>query len=904
METAEIKRRWLQFFGDRGHTVVPSASLLLDDPNLLFVNAGMVPFKPYLLGQQTPPYRRATSVQKCVRTLDIDEVGKTTRHGTFFQMNGNFSFGDYFKEGAVELAWGLVTGSQDEGGYGFDPGKIWVTVYQDDDEAFDLWRKVAGLPEERIQRRGVKDNYWHMGVPGPGGPCSEVYVDRGPEHGPDGGPIVDEDRFLEIWNLVFMQEELSEVRSKDDFDVRGPLPAKNIDTGMGLERVAYLLQGVDNLYEIDEVFPVLDRAAGLTGRKYGADHTDDVRLRVVADHVRSALMLINDGVTPSNEARGYVLRRLLRRVVRSMRLLGVDEPVLPELLPASRDAMAPSYPEVASGFGRISQIAYAEEEAFRRTLASGTAIFDQYARSARHDEERAETTGNGPTAGRLSGEQAFALHDTYGFPIDLTLEMAAEQGLAVDEEGFRRLMREQRERAKADAAAKRRGHADVSAYRELLDAGGPSTFTGYDEVVSEGTLRGVLLGGGTVAAAQEGDEVEVVLDRTPFYAEGGGQLADQGRIELGNGAVLEVLDVQSPLTGLIVHRARVASGEVTAGAPVRSLVDVERRRAISRAHTATHLVHKAFRLALGETATQAGSENAPGRFRFDFAATAAVPPSVLRDVEQEVNEVLAADLDVYAEVMSQEQARAVGAMALFGEKYGDEVRVVSVGDWARELCGGTHARRSGQLGLVKILGEASIGAGVRRVEALVGVDAYQFLAREHALVAQLTEALKARPEDLPDRVAGLVARLREVEKDLAAVRSAQVLAAAGELAANPTDVFGVAVVTHRVPDGTSADDLRRLVLDVRGRLGSGRPAVVAGVSVANGRPVVVVAVNEIGRTWGVKAGELVRTAALVLGGGGGGKDDVAQGGGSDPSKADDALRAVEHAVGQRVTGSA
>jgi alanyl-tRNA synthetase len=891
METAEIKRRWLAFFERNGHTIVPSASLLLDDPNLLFVNAGMVPFKPYLLGQQTPSYVRATSVQKCVRTLDIEEVGKTTRHGTFFQMNGNFSFGDYFKEGAIELAWELVTGSQSDGLLGFDPDKIWVTVLHDDDESFQLWRKVAGLPEERIQRRGLADNYWHMGVPGPGGPCSEIYVDRGPEHGPDGGPVVDEDRFLEIWNLVFMQEELSAVRSKVDFDISAPLPKKNIDTGMGLERTAYLLQGVDNLYEIDEVFPVLDRAAEMSRTAYGKDVVADVRLRVVADHVRSALMIINDGVTPGNEARGYVLRRLLRRVVRSMRLLGVDEPVLPELLTVSRDAMSPSYPEIASGFERISTVAYAEEEAFRRTLASGTTILDTAVREAK---------ASGST--RLTGERAFQLHDTFGFPVELTLEMAGEQGLEVDEDGFRRLMREQRERAKADAKAKKTGHADLSAYRGVLDSGGTSTFTGYVEVVGEATIVGLLSGGAAVPAAAEGDEVEVVLDRTPFYAEGGGQLADQGRIELTTGAVLSVQDVQSPMPGLVVHRARVQVGEVTVGSGVRAVVDVERRKSISRAHTATHLVHKAFRLALGETATQAGSENAPGRFRFDFSASTPVPASVLTDVEQEVNEVLAADLEVSAEVMSQNQARSIGAMALFGEKYGDEVRVVSVGDWARELCGGTHARRSGQLGLVKILGEASIGAGVRRVEALVGVDAYSFLAREHALVAQLTESLKVRPEELPDRVAGLVSRLKEVEKDLATVRSGQVLAAAGELAASPKDVYGVAVVTHRVPDGTGAEDLRKLVLDVRNRLDSGRPAAVAVCAVVNDRPVIVIAVNELGREWGVKAGELVRAAAAVLGGGGGGKDDVAQGGGSDPTKVTQALEAVEHAIGQRVTG--
>ncbi|HLN77088.1 MAG TPA: alanine--tRNA ligase [Nocardioidaceae bacterium] len=890
MDTAEIRRRFLAHFEERGHLAVPSASLLLDDPNLLFVNAGMVPFKPYFLGQETPPYKRAVSVQKCVRTLDIEEVGKTTRHGTFFQMNGNFSFGDYFKEGAIEHAWELITGSRDEGCYGFDPDKVWVTVFQEDDESADLWRKIAGLPSERIQRRGLKDNYWHMGVAGPGGPCSEIYIDRGPEFGPDGGPVVDEDRFLEIWNLVFMQSELANVRSKEDFEIVGDLPSKNIDTGMGLERVAYLLQGKHNLYEIDEVFPVIEKASAMSGRRYGADHVDDVRFRVVADHVRSGMMLISDGVTPGNEARGYVLRRLLRRAVRSMRLLGVEDRVLPELMPVSRDKMKMSYPELDTDWERISTIAYAEEDAFRTTLRAGTTIFDMAA-------DEAKKAGQP----QLSGSKAFALHDTYGFPIDLTLEMAAEQGLSVDEEGFRRLMTEQRERAKADAKAKKGKHTDATAYRDIADSIGHAVeFTGYDEVVSEATVRGILAPSGMATSAHEGDEIELVLDRTPFYAEGGGQLADHGLIELSNGATVQIHDVQSPITGLIVHQAKVLAGEITVGETAQAMVDIERRRSISRAHTATHMVHKAFREALGETATQAGSENAPGRFRFDFSASGAVPASAMADVEARVNDLVLADLVVHAEIMSQEEARRSGAMALFGEKYGDEVRVISVGDWARELCGGTHAGRSGQLGVIKLLGESSIGSGVRRVEALVGSDAYRFLAREHVLVAQLSESLKVRPEQLPERVNDLVERLRTAEKEIEKVRVTQLLAAAGELAANPTDVFGVRFVGHRV-DGASAGDVRKLALDIRGRMPASVPSVVAIIGSTNGKPAVVVAVNDEARSWGVSANALVKVAAGALGGSGGGKDDVAQGGGADVGNADQALRDVEYAVGRAVT---
>ncbi len=906
MDTAEIRRRFVAHFEHDttigSHRAVPSSSLLADDPNLLFVNAGMVPFKPFFLGQETPPYDRAVSIQKCVRTPDIEDVGKTTRHGTFFEMCGNFSFGDYFKEGAIELAWELVTKGQGDGGWGLDESRLWPSILHGDDEALRLWMKVTGLPSERIVKLGPKENYWSMGVPGPGGPCSEILYDRGPEHGPEGEfettervsmPAKLEDRYLEIWNLVFMQDELSAVRSKEDFDIVGSLPQKNIDTGMGLERVAYLLQGVDNMYEIDVMYPVIERASDLSGRPYGDTHDDDVRLRVVADHVRSSMMLIADGVTPGNEGRGYVLRRLLRRAIRSMRLLGCEDRVLPELMPLSRDKMSETYTDLHRDWERISTIAYAEEDAFRHTLKAGTAIFDM---------ATAEVKESGGS--ELSGDRAFALHDTYGFPIDLTLEMASEQGLEVDEVGFRRLMTEQRERAKADARAKKGSHVDAGAYREVADSMGRSVeFTGYSEVVSEGAVRGIVAEGGVVASAREGDEVELVLDRTPFYAEGGGQLADQGVIELDNGARLEVRDVQSPITGLVVHRVVVLSGEVGVGAGAHSVVDVERRRSISRAHTATHMVHKAFREALGDTATQAGSENAPGRFRFDFSAAGAVPTSVMEDVEARVNDLVLADLGVHAELMTQEDAVRSGAMALFGEKYGDQVRVISVGDWARELCGGTHAGRSGQLGVIKLLGEASIGSGVRRVEALVGRDAYRFLAREHVLVSQLSEALKARPEELPERVFDLVERLRGAEKEIEKYRVGEVLAGAGSLAAGAHDVAGVQVVAERV-EGASGADARTLALDVRGRLPAGQAGAVVVIGTAGDgadtKVSVVAAVNDEARARGVSANALVGAIGPLVGGRGGGKDDVAQGGGSDASRIDEALGLVRDEVARAV----
>ena len=890
MKTAKIKRRYLAFFEANGHAVVPSAPLpAVDDPNLLFVNAGMVQFVPYFLGQQAPPYDRAVSVQKVLRTPDIDEVGKTSRHGTFFQMNGNFSFGDYFKASAIPLAWELSTKPVAEGGFGLDPERIWATVYLDDDEAFEIWHREVGLPVERIVRRGKKDNFWSMGIPGPCGPCSELFIDRGPEYGRDGGPDADEDRFMEFWNLVFMQYERGPGTDKENYPILGDLPAKNIDTGMGLERIASVLQGVDNLYEIDEVRPILDRAAELTGKRYGArsghaaaqSHPDDVRLRVVADHVRTSLMLIGDGVTPANEGRGYVLRRIMRRAIRAVRLLGWQERALPELLPVARDCMAPSYPELAADFDRISQYAYAEEEAFLSTLRAGTTILDTAI---------AQTRSAGRPA--LSGEKAFQLHDTYGFPIDLTLEIAGEQGLSVDEEGFRRLMADQRSRAKADAQARKTGHADLSAYRSVLDAGGPVEFTGYTEISRESRVRALLGAAGELAAAGEGDVVELVLDATPFYAEGGGQQPDLGLVTVGGGQV-EVFDVQQPVPGLIVHKARVVRGEVRSGEAGLAEIDVTRRRAISRSHTATHLVHQTMRNFLGESATQAGSLNAPGRLRFDFNTPAGVSPSVLHDVEQQVNEVLLADLEVTAFITSQEEARRLGAMALFGEKYGDEVRVVEVGDYARELCGGTHVARSGQLGLVKILSESSIGSGVRRVEALVGIDAFRFLAKEHLLVSRLAELYRVPNEQVAERVEQTVTQLRDAEKELEKLRAQLVLGGAGALAAQARDLRGVAYVGTEAPEGAGGNDVRTLAQEIRGKIDPARPAVVAVAARSGGKASLVVALNAAAKGRGLAAVDLVKGA---LSGRGGGSADLAQGGGLPANEAPNLLVAVEKAI--------
>ncbi|MEV7396569.1 alanine--tRNA ligase [Aeromicrobium sp. NPDC092404] len=883
MLTAEIRRRFLAHFENAGHTVVPSAPLLFDDPNLLFVNAGMVPFKPYFLGQETPPWDTATSVQKCVRTQDIEEVGKTTRHGTFFQMNGNFSFGDYFKAGAITHAWSLITGSVEDGGLGFDPDTIWVTVLHSDDEARGLWKEIAGLPDERIQSRGLLDNYWHMGVAGPGGPASEIYVDRGPEFGPDGGPVVDEDRFLEIWNLVFMQEEITNVRAKDQFDVLGDLPNKNIDTGMGLERVAYLLQGKGNLYEIDEVYPVIEKASEISGRTYGKDHTDDVRFRVVADHVRSGLMLMGDGVTPGNEARGYVLRRLLRRAVRSMRLLGFDDPALPELLPVSLDRMKASYPELEADFPRISQIAYAEEDAFRQTLGKGTQIFESAAIAVKDK--------GGST---LPGEQAFALHDTYGFPIDLTLEMASEQGLAVDEEGFRSLMAEQRSRAKADAKSKKGAHADTTVYRAALDANGPTDWLAYTDLTTESRVIALIAGGDSVPAITAGSIGEVVLDRTPFYAESGGQNADAGVLTWDGGRA-EVLDVQRPVRGLVVHQVRVLDGELILDRQLEAAVDPEWRLGARQAHSGTHVVHAALREVLGPTALQSGSYNRPGYLRLDFGWNGALSPDQLHQVEEASNRALRADLPVRAQIMTLPEARDFGALALFGETYGEDVRVVEIGGpWSRELCGGTHVERSSQIGTLVITSDGSVGAGNRRIEALTGIEGFEYLARERDVVRQLTDILKTQPGEVPGRVKDLLERLKNAEKAAERLKAAQLLGAAGDIAAAAKDIDGVAYVGHHAA-GAGGGDVRTLALDIRGRLRD-RPAVVVVIGDAGDKPAVVVALNDAAQDRGLSANQLIGVVGEQIGGRGGGKADVAQGGGTDVSAIPAALAAVEAAL--------
>lgn len=888
MKTHEIRERFTQHFVKAGHEAVPSASLILDDPNLLFVNAGMVPFKPYFLGQQNPPFANgtATSIQKCVRTLDIEEVGITTRHNTFFQMAGNFSFGQYFKEGAITHAWNLLTTSVDEGGLGLDPERLWVTVYLDDDEAADIWHNKIGVPTERIQRLGMEDNYWSMGIPGPCGPCSEIYYDRGPEYGQDGGPIADDNRYMEIWNLVFMQNERGEGIGKGNFEIVGELPKKNIDTGMGIERVACILQGVDNVYETDLLRPVIDVAEELTGAKYVPDapKEDLIRFRVVADHSRTGMMLILDGVTPGNEGRGYILRRLLRRIIRSAKLLGAKGETMERFMNTIMDTMTPSYPEIADNRERILRVAVAEEKAFLKTLESGTKLFDEAV-------EELKSTSRAATPKVLSGEKAFELHDTYGFPIDLTLEMAQEAGLTVDMEGFDAAMGEQRRRAKADNQAKKHGHADLSLYREWVD-NHPTLFTGYETLESEAKVIGLVRDGQKVTEVEAGDTVEVILDQSPLYAEAGGQTADRGRIIAGE-TLLEVNDVQKIGKKLWVHKATVTAGGLELGNGVTAAVDEQWRHGAVQAHSATHLIHAALRQVLGPTAVQAGSLNRPGYLRFDFNYTDQLTQEQLDEIALVTNQAVDQHFPVNTIETSLEKAKEMGAMALFGENYGSEVRVVEMGGpFSIELCGGTHVKNTAEIGPVSVLGESSVGSGARRIEAYSGLDAFRFYSKETALVEGVSRELKVQTEDLPERIAQLTEKLKAAEKQIAELHKAQLMSQTAEMISGATTVNDYTLVSVKLPNGVNGGDLRTLASDIKNRLGDVAGVVVLASENEGGKLPFIVGATKPAVERGVKAGDLVKVISGYVDGKGGGKPDMAQGSGANAEGLQQAFDAV------------
>jgi alanyl-tRNA synthetase len=868
MNSTAIRRRFTDFFVERNHRLVPSSPLIPNDPTLLLANAGMNQFKPYFLGEVEPDYRRATSVQKCTRTSDIENVGDRS-HCTFFEMLGNFSFGDYFKEGAIAYAWELVTE-----GYGLEPDRLWVTVYLDDDEAIGHWRQV-GVPAERIQRLGKEDNYWDMGVPGPCGPCSEIHYDRGPSFGPDGGPASESDRYLEIWNLVFMQNIRGEGEGKD-YPIIGELPEKNIDTGMGLERIAMVLQDADSMYETDLLAPVIHETQELSGASYGKDDRVDRSLRIVTEHGRSASFLIADGVLPSNEGRGYILRRLLRRSVRHLRLLGVEDPALARVCARVVENLGEAWPELVAQRSLIEQVVASEEDSFSRTLRQGSTLLESAIRRTR--EQGAAT---------LAGDTAFQLHDTYGFPYELTLEAAAEAGLDVDADRFRQLMDDQRRRAKE---ARRELDADLrrlESYRDLSARHGRTAFVGYETTATEGRILGLLRDGEELPAAGEGDQVELILDRTPFYAEGGGQVGDTGLVRTGGGAVLQVTDTRPGLEGFSVHSARVVSGEVRVDDRVYAEVDADRREAVTRSHTATHTLHWALRDQLGEHARQQGSLVDAGRLRFDFAHFQAVPAEQLAEIESAVNRQLLADPGVKIWHGTLAEAEAAGALSLFGEKYGSVVRVVEVGDFSRELCGGTHVGHGSQVGPVHVLGEASIGANLRRIEALTGLEALRYVDRERQLLAEVAALLKTRPEDAPDQLRRRLEALATAQRELERLRVAGLERLAAELAGRVAGEAGGWLVAERVPEA-GADDLRRIASAVRDRVGAGPGVVVLG-SEAQGKAAMVALLTSDLAASGAAARDVLARAAKAVGGGAGGKGDLASAGGRDPSRLDEAL---------------
>jgi len=855
----ELRTTFTSFFADRGHAIVPSASLIPHDPTVLFTVAGMVPFKPYFVGDEVPPHQRATSSQKCARAggkhNDLDDVGRTKRHLVFFEMLGNFSFGDYFKADAIPWSWELVTE-----GLGFDGDRLWITVHESDDEAEAIWHERVGVPMSRIQRLGDEDNFWQMGETGPCGPCSEIHIDRGPAFGPEGGPLHDPhgDRFMEFWNLVFMQYD------QGPDGTRTPLPKPSIDTGAGLERILCLLQGVDAVWETDLMQPLIEQACSLTGKRYRAGDYDDrtsFSMRVLAEHARSSAMLVNDGVFPSNEGRGYVLRRIIRRAVRHAYLLGTERLVMPSLAQIAIDVMGNAYPDVAKHRDFIVSVIEREEERFRQTLKTGLTILDGELRTQPE---------------RLPGATAFLLHDTYGFPVELTEEIAGERGIAVDDAGFEAEMRAQRERAKSARKGAAVDDERLEAYREIVEQFGTTEFVGYVDATAEARVLAVLPG--------EGDLVEVFLDRTPFYAESGGQVGDRGTLRADSGEA-EVLDTTFALPGLRRHVARITSGSLVAGAEVTASFDVEARDATRRNHTATHLLHHALRTVLGEHVKQAGSMVGPDRLRFDFSHYAALTDDEIRRIEELANADVLRNSPARIFETTKEEAMALGAIAFFGDKYGDIVRVLEAGS-SIELCGGTHVRATGDIGLIKIVGESSIGSNLRRIEAVTGQHSVELLQRDEALLADAARLVGTTADDVVGGVQRRLDEIKALQDEVRALRAKLATGRASELAAGADGGRVVARVDDLAPG-----DLRELAVAVRDQ--PGVDVVVLGGTSPGGGVSLVAAVRP---ETGLVAGQLIKEAARAVGGGGGGKGDVATAGGKDPGGLDDALRIARDAA--------
>jgi alanyl-tRNA synthetase len=861
----QLRSAFLDFFAAKGHTVVPSASLIPHDPTVLFTVAGMVPFKPYFVGDEAPPYSRAVSSQKCARAggkhNDLDDVGRTKRHLVFFEMLGNFSFGDYFKHEIIPWSWELTTEV-----FGLDGDRLWITVHESDDEAEAIWHEQVGVPMNRIQRLGDKDNFWQMGDTGPCGPCSEIHIDRGPGFGPEGGPLADPggDRFMEFWNLVFMQYNQAPDGS------RTLLPKPSIDTGAGLERLLCLLQGVDAVWETDLMLPLIDRACSLTGKSYTAGDYDDrvsFSMRVLAEHARSSAMLVSDGVFPSNEGRGYVLRRIIRRAVRYAYLLGTEKLVMPSLVETAVEVMGSAYPDVAKNKDFIVGVLTREEERFRQTLKTGLSILE--------DELESKP-------GQLPGSTAFMLHDTYGFPLELTEEIAGERGVAVDGAGFDAEMRAQRERAKAARKGAAVGDDRLDQYRDIVEQHGTTEFQGYSVDSTSSTVLAVLVGS-TGPWADDEDIVEIFLDRSPFYAESGGQVGDTGTITTHTG-VAEVLDTTFALPGLRRHVARIVSGELYPGVDATASIDVARRDATRRNHTGTHLLHHALRQVLGEHVKQAGSLVGPDRLRFDFTHYAAVTDDEVARIEAIANHETLSNAPVRAFETTKDEALAMGAMAFFGDKYGDIVRVLEAGS-SIELCGGTHVRATGDIGIIKVVAESSIGSNLRRIEAVTGTQTLSLLQRDEVLIADAARLVGSTTDSLVDGVQRRMDEIKALQDEVRALRGQLAAGRAGELAASAVD----GALVERVDD-LAPGDLRDLAIAVRQ---AGVDIVVlGGVSATGGVSLVAAVTAASGRV----AGDLIKDAAKAVGGGGGGKGDIATAGGKNPEGLDEALRIARGAI--------
>ncbi len=879
MKSSEIRKRFLAFFQERGHAVFPSSSLVPDDPTLLLTPAGMVQFKPVFQGEMKPTHIRITTCQKCVRTSDIERVGHTARHLTFFEMLGNFSFGDYYKREAIAWAWEFLTQNLK-----LDPGRMWITVFEDDDESFEIWRDEIGIPEARIVRMGEEDNFWSAGPTGPCGPCSELVYDLGEDRScgrPDCGIHCDCDRFLEVWNLVFMEYNRNE---KGDLE---PLPKRNIDTGLGLERVASVLQDVPTNFETNLLKPIVDKTINLSGIRYGKDKKSDISVKIIADHVRAITFLIGDGVLPSNEGRGYILRRLIRRAVRHGRLLGIERSFLPALVQMVVESMKDAYPEIKESQEFIIRIAAGEEERFSQTLKSGLSILSGVIQEAKSKGMN-----------QIGGDIVFQLYDTYGFPLELTREIAEEDGFSVDEREFDELMEEQRRKARA--AWRDRVAKPKEVYAQVFDQYGKGEFVGYSLESVETTIQAIIRGNVVVHRAKEGDEIEVVLKKTPFYAEMGGQVGDKGCIEASSGTV-EIVDTQSPFPDLYVHVGKVVKGTICLGQKAKATIDLKRRTEICRNHTATHLLHWALRTVLGKHVKQAGSLVDHDRLRFDFTHFTALSDEEIWRVEKLINDKVFEGHSVKCYITSFQFAKDIGAIALFGEKYGEFVRVVEIGNFSKELCGGIHVANTSQVGLVKIVSEGSIGTNLRRVEALTASRALDYIHGREEILEETTNLLKVGTiPEIPERITSILATLKEREREIESFEIQLIKHQVDTLLASTREVNGVRVLIRAI-EAKDMESLRRFVDVLRERVKSG--IMVLGAS-HGGKAMLIAAATPNLVANGFHAGDLLKEIAPLVGGGGGGRADLAQAGGRKPENIsqalDKALRYIEKHLRKKV----